>query len=133
MPFKLGQPRPAGAGRSKLRPTKSRQAVIDRLEALGCDLVHYLALTVSNKVPCGVCRGEGKTKFQAGNDNIGTRVCQSCWGSKLERLKPSERADAAGLLMKYCYPAMQSIEVSNPDGTLRPSWEVVILEAKDGK
>ena len=133
MPFKKGDPRPKGAGRVAGKPTKSRQAVIDRLESLGCDLVGYLALSVNNKVPCGVCRGTGKTKFQSGSDQPGERICQSCWGSKLERLKPSERADAAGLLMKYCYPAMQAIEVSNPDGTLRPSWEVVILEAKDGK
>ncbi len=111
--------------------TQGQASVRERLERLGCDLIQYLALTVKNEVPCGVCRGTGKTKFQAGNDNIGTRVCQSCWGSKLERLKPSERADAAGLLMKYCYSTMQSVEVSNPDGTLKPSWEVVILEQKN--
>ncbi len=133
MPFKPGTPKPNGSGRKKGQLTKSRQAVIDRIEELGCDLVGYLTLTVKNEVPCGVCRGTGKTKYQAGQDKVRQRDCQSCWGSKLERLKPSERADAAGLLMKYCYPAMQSIEVSNPDGTLRPSWEVVILEAKDGK
>jgi len=133
MPFKKGDPRPAGSGMPKGRVTAAKQTVRDRLEQLGCDLVEYLSLTVVNKVPCGVCRGTGKTKFQSGAEQPGERTCQSCWGSKLERLKPSERADAAGLLMKYCYPAMQAIEVSNPDGTLRPSWEVVILEAKDGK
>ena len=51
----------------------------------------------------------------------------------MERIGPKDRGWAAAELLSYCEAKRKAIEVSNPDGTMRPSWEVVILEAKDGK
>jgi hypothetical protein len=126
MPFKKGDPKPAGSGRSKNQEVKSKKRVRERLEDLGCDIVEYLALTVQNRVPCGVCRGRGRTPFQpgAGKDEPRSRPCQSCWGSKLERLKPSERAQAASDLLQYTERKLKSVEHSG-EIDIQPSWEVV--------
>lgn len=135
MAWPKGKPRPEGAGRRKGTPNKSTQTIKDRLAEMGCDYLEYLALTVMNKIPCAVCRGAGKTKFQprGGQTFSGVRTCQSCWGSGMERIEPRQSAWAAAELMSYCEPKRKAIEVTNPDGTLRPTWEVVIVGEKDGK
>jgi len=97
--------------------------------------VIFAEMVLDGKVPCGVCHGKRKTKFQPRGEGqaAGERTCQSCWGSGLERLSPSERLRAALDLIEYGYAKKKAIDVTNSDGTLRPSWEVVILEGKDGK
>ena len=72
---------------------------------------------MANKLECGVCRGKGKTKFQAKSsiDDAGERICQSCWGSKLERIDPDARLAAAKELMKYVAPQLKAIEHSGAD------------------
>ena len=113
--------------------------------------VIFAEMVLDGKVPCGVCHGKGKTKYQPRRKKIdgmwvdtvseseerdpklAERTCQSCYGSGLERLSPAERLRAALELIEYGYAKKKAIEVTNPDGTLRPSWEVVILETKNGK
>lgn len=67
---------------------------------------------MSNDLDCGACRGTGKTKFQAGGDKPGVRVCQSCWGSGKERVTTDQRERAASSLMKYAFPQLKAIEHS---------------------
>jgi len=105
-------------GRKKGTPNKASRTVKERLAVLGCDVIEYMALTVNNNVPCGVCRGSGKTKFQpAGSERFsGERTCQSCWGSKLERLTPRERLDSAKALLAHTEPMLKAIEHTGTDG-----------------
>lgn len=105
-------------GRKPGSLNKRNGTIRERLIALNCDIIEYLALTVKNEVPCGVCRGTGKTKFQpAGSTRFsGERTCQSCWGSKLERLKPSERREAASDLLQYTETKLKAIEHQGPGG-----------------
>ncbi len=97
--------------------------------------VIFACMVLDGKVPCGVCHGKKKTRFQPRGEGQepGIRTCQSCWGSGLERLSPSERLRAALDLIEYGYAKKKAVEISNPDGTLRPSWEVVFVGDKDGK
>jgi hypothetical protein len=105
-------------GRVKGTPNRATQTIRTRLAELNCDYVGYLAATVNNIVPCGVCRGTGKTKFQPSNSErfSGERTCQSCWGSKMERLQPKERSFAASELLQYCESKRKAIEHSGPEG-----------------
>lgn len=105
-------------GRKRGSPNKKSAAIRERLLELGCDHVEYLALTVNNQIECGICRGTGKTPFQprAGSKSKGVRICQSCWGSKLERLRPSERQQAATDLLKFTHPTLKAVEVTGGDG-----------------
>lgn len=85
-------------------------------------------------VPCGVCHGAGVTQFQPktktfrGDDGTVThyrevegpdgkeRVCQSCWGSKLERISPELKFKSNDMLAKYCHPTLKQMEISGPEG-----------------
>lgn len=83
---------------------------------MGCDYIGYLAHTVMNNIPCAVCRGKGKTKFQPGKSEApGERVCQSCWGEKLERIDPKASQAAATTLLEYCETKLKAVEMT---GTL---------------
>lgn len=112
--------------------------------------VAFSELVLDGKVPCGVCHGRGKTKFQPRRKKVdglwvdgvsdmedektpklGERTCQSCYGSGLERLSPGERLRAALELIGYGFAKKQAIAVTNPDGSLRPTWEVVVKHAPD--
>lgn len=113
------------AGRPKGAINRDKATIRERLDRLGCDYIKYLALTVNNQVECGTCRGKGKTQFQPLNGDLpGLRVCQSCWGSGLERLAPKERAWAAGELMQYCEAKLKQVDHTSSDGSNRPVWVV---------
>ncbi len=131
--FKKGDPRPPGAGRKK--GDLNKVTVEQRLKQLNCDPIEYAARVVNNDVPCGVCRGAGVTIFQPrrkrsfdltnpeevadwaeGQDKKEAdgkpRKCQSCWGSKLERIDPKTRLDAAVRLMSKIAPDLKAIEAT---------------------
>src|SRR6188768_1818859 len=133
MPFQKGHPKPPGSGRSKDTPNKL--TVEQRLKQLNCDPIEYAARVVNNDVPCGVCRGEGVTIFQPRRKKVfdlsnpeeiadwaegqskkeedgKPRKCQSCWGSKLERIDPKTRLDAAVRLMSKILPDLKAIEAT---------------------
>lgn len=106
--------------------------------------VAFAELVLDGKVPCGVCHGKGKTKFQPKRKKIdglwvdgvsdmeetsqklGERTCQSCYGSGLERLSPGERLRAALELIEYGYAKKKAVDITNSDGSMRPSWAVVV-------
>jgi len=119
-------------GRQKGVPNRDTLTVRQRMEAMGCDYVGYLAETVNNNIPCAVCRGKGKTKFQPGNSErfSGERTCQSCWGSGLERIEPKESAKAAATLLEYCHPKLKSIE--HHGGETKPPIGVRVVLVRPG-
>ena len=116
-------------GRQKGTPNKISGTIKYRLQQLGCDPIRFLAKVVNNDVQCGVCRGTGITAFQPQHgDEPGKRLCQSCWGSKLERLSPKERAWAAGELLQYCESKLKQVDHTSSDGSNRPIWVVNVAQ-----
>ncbi len=51
------------AGRPKGSPNKSNLNVHEKLKRLDCDPITGMATIAMNNLPCGVCRGEGKTRY----------------------------------------------------------------------
>lgn len=114
---------PKVGGRQKGTPNKSTLGIIEKLAAWKCDPFKTLQMMADNTMPCSVCRGSGMTKFQpgAGSERFsGQRTCQSCWGSKMERISPKERGWAAGELAQYVAAKRKAVEVSGPEGTTLP-------------
>lgn len=78
-------------------------------------------------VPCAVCHGAGKTKFQPLNgDEPGERTCQSCWGSGKEAISPELRGKMEAELAKYVHPQLRSIEHSGEIG--QPDLAAILRE-----
>lgn len=76
-----------------------------------CDQILVMSL------PCSVCRGKGKSAFQAGSGKEpGLRICQSCWGSGKEKITPELRAKVALETLEYGHPRLKSIEHTGVDG-----------------
>lgn len=142
-------------GRKKGTPNKVNATVIEKLERLNCDPIQGMAIIALNKLPCGVCRGEGRTRYLipegrrsecdclTGDDSdgralpecvwcsgtglrdIGIRTCQSCYGTLFEACSPAERGKMFAELAQYRHQKLKAIEVSGPGGQA-PSWEVVV-------
>lgn len=107
-------------GRIKGSVNKSTGKLVERLRTWGCDPFQVLADIARGELLCGVCRGEGKTRFQPhGARRPGIRPCQSCWGSGKERISPSERGKAAAELAGYIEAKRKAVEHSMEDGTLQ--------------
>lgn len=104
-----------------------------------CEPAECLAHIVQNILPCGVCRGTGRTKVTLGQGghskecshfvstkktpgwclecgNATERVCESCYGSLLETCAPDLRFRAAAELMQYIRPKRKAVEVTGQDG-----------------
>lgn len=129
----VGQGRNNG-GRKKGTPNKSTGTLAERIRLSGCDPFAVLADIAAGQLNCGVCRGEGKTKYQAGFDKLSLRTCQSCYGSGKERISPAERSRAAAELAQYLEPKRKAIELSGSGGgPVLTQIEVVMVSAKDGK
>jgi len=132
MPFQKGH-RKIG-GRRPGSANKLTMSVLDMLTNLDCNPFEGMALIASGKIPCGTCIGSpGKTKVKAADGSFYERTCESCYGSLYEKVTPETRLKAYADLGRYLKPTLSSATVSNPDGTLRPTWEVVILEEKKKK
>ncbi len=141
MPFKKGTPKPPGSGRKPNTPNKVDASLAERIAQWGCRPPQQtLALINDQKLPCGVCRGSGVTKYQPkrqrANPNtpeeiadwaqgqefeqeldLKERKCQSCYGSGFERLKPTEVERAASSLIKFLErPMPMAVEVSGNIG-----------------
>ena len=133
-----GRPKglPKSGGRKKGTPNRPTASLRDRLIGLNCDYVACLANIVNNTVPCAVCRGKGTTNFQPASPVrfSGERTCQSCWGSKMERINPEQRLRASATLMEYCEPKRKAIEISGADGgPIDHILEVRFIKAIEGR
>lgn len=115
MPFEKGKPRASNAGRRAGVPNKASATVRERLALMECDHIGYLIATIDNNVPCRVCRGKGKTMYQAGSDGK-VRTCQSCWGDGKERIEPKEARASACELLKYTHQQLKAVELTGADG-----------------
>ncbi len=81
-------------------------------------------------LPCSVCRGVGKTKFQPSKGaRPGIRPCMSCWGSGKEKITPELRARIAIELLNYGHPKLQAVEHTG-DGGGAVSIVAQIIEAR---
>lgn len=122
--------------RAKGTPNRRSQDIADKLERIGCDPLRGMAEIALNRLPCGVCRGELKTKYKllpgdhskecnkqgagAGADcicdGIGTRTCMSCYGSGWEACSPELRGKMYAEIAQYVLPKRKAIEHSGIDG-----------------
>jgi hypothetical protein len=120
-------------GRAKGTPNRRTQDIQEKLARIGCDPIRGMAEIALNRLPCGVCRGELKTKYlmPQGNhttecrtansaectcEGIGTRICQSCYGSGWEACSPELRGKMYAEIAQYVLPKRKAIEHSGIDG-----------------
>ena len=114
-------------------PNKRTQDLQAKLERIGCDPMLGMAEIALNRLPCGVCRGNLRTKYALpqgvhtkecshGNtaectcEGIGERVCQSCYGSGWEACSPELRGKMYAEIANYVLPKRKAIEHSGEDG-----------------
>ena len=102
-------------GRQKGTPNKRTQEVSEILARLGCDPFTGMATIALNKLPCGVCRGKGKTKYKI-EGQIHERVCESCYGTLFEACSPELRGKMHAELAKYIAPQRKAVEHSGSIG-----------------
>jgi hypothetical protein len=110
--------RPKG---SQNKRTKEGLELISRFE----DPLVGIAKTAAGDVPCGVCHGKGKTKFQPARKRpidspdywevdepkLSERTCQSCYGSGKEKISPELRLRALAELAEYKYAKRKAVDV----------------------
>lgn len=112
MPWPKGKPLPAGAGRKKGTPNRATRTVRETLDALGCDPFTGMAQIASGKIPCGACAGSpGKNKVKAKDGTFYERVCESCYGTLLEKVSPETRAKMYSELARYIQPQCASAHI----------------------
>lgn len=115
-------------------PNKRTQDIQEKLERIGCDPIRGMAEIALNRLPCGVCRGELKTKYKlligthatdckpaetdAGCtcEGLGVRTCQSCYGTGWEACSPELRGKMYAEIAQYVLPKRKAIEHSGVDG-----------------
>ena len=116
MPFKRGDKRPVGSGRKK-GSKNQYDTVREYLASVGFNPFEILRNIASGELQCNVCRGKGKTRYQAdpSGDRTFERTCQSCYGSGFERINPADRSRASSELCKYVQPQLKQIEVAKPE------------------
>lgn len=118
-------------GRSKGSLNKTKSGLAAKLSVWKCDPFHTLALACRGDLPCNVCRGKGRTRYQAAGDAERSfdRICQSCYGSKYEKISPGERIKAASELAQYIEAKRKAIEHSGPEGgAIQHRHEIVFVE-----
>jgi len=117
------------------RSTEGTMKVTDRQRpelALSCPdrLVRCLLNIVQDELPCGVCRGAGKTKFQAPGDGV-IRKCRNCSGTGKAhvtvalRIKTLKELALFPSLNQYARVAAKSLIDSNVAALRRAASEVL--------
>lgn len=131
-----------GSGRKPGTPNKATRSVQEILDRLSHNPIEGMALIAQNKVSCGVCRREGRTRYPlvaprdtcdcmeatgrpqpncwkcdgTGKQTLNDRVCQSCYGTLWEAVSPELRGKMESELAKYVYPQRKAVEHSGPEG-----------------
>lgn len=104
------------SGNPKGRPVgslnRNKQEIIELCKKHGLTLGEVSVLIVLNKLPCGVCRGKGKTPFKTESGDIKMRTCESCYGRLFESCTPELRGRKEEDLMGYVYAKRKAMEVS---------------------
>ncbi len=112
------------------------------LDRMGCDPIVGMAMIANNNLPCGVCRGESRTRYPlsderltcdcmedddrpnpkcwkcdgTGRQTLNDRICQSCYGTLYEACSPELRGKMYAELAQYESPKRKAIEHSGPEG-----------------
>ena len=110
-------------GRQKGTPNRKTEEIAEKLHRLKCDPLEGMAMIALNKVPCGACRGAGKTKYKLpGDETIHERTCEHCHGSLMEVCSPELRGKMYSDLAQYLHPKRKAVELSTPpDGPVELS------------
>jgi hypothetical protein len=131
-------------GRQVGTVNKRTEAVAMTFTRLRCNPLALMLTIALNKLPCGVCRGKGKTRYklaeerpclecEGGEPNgaatrqcwacsgtqrqrLAERTCESCYGSLMETCNPELRGKMASDACKYYAPQLRSVEVSGTIG-----------------
>lgn len=84
----VGKPKglPKSGGRKKGTPNKDVSPVRSMLERIGHDPLEGMARIAQNMLPCGVCRGELKTRYWLQDERP---HCDRCGGGLLVQGKPA--------------------------------------------
>ena len=101
------------------------------MHRLNCDPIEGMCRIALNDIECGTCRGKLHTKYilpdgQHAKDcpgtsvdctcgGVGTRICQSCFGTGMECIAPELRARMFSELAKYKHPQFKQIEQRETD------------------
>lgn len=145
--------RPKGSpklgGRKKGTPNKPTRTLQETLNRLGCNPIEGLAMISLRRVSCGTCidknlKPTGHTKFNLPDgkhaascrihkgfactcEGIAERPCQSCFGTKWEKISVETKLRADTELASYVEAKRKAIEVSGtPDG--QPLQSRVVVE-----
>ena len=112
MPFTKGSSKPPNSGRKQGTPNRRNLEVQELLARLDCDPIEGMVLIAQGKVPCGVCMGAGKTKYQPahGHDKLLERTCESCYGSGKEKISPELKGRMLAEIAHYHRPKRKAIE-----------------------
>lgn len=129
-----GKPRHPLAGRKKGQKTKVKiefETATQVLERMGLNPTERMAQMANGDVPCGVCFGKGKTRWQPRRrkalegleleeqpeaDTTKERTCQSCYGSGKEQVSPELRGKMLEALSRKVHPDLKAIEHSGAGG-----------------
>ncbi len=99
-------------GRKLGTPNKATEDINQKLQRLGCDPIEGMSVIALNKLPCGVCRGKGKTPYKLPDGGIGSRTCESCYGTLFENCSPELRGKMYAEISQYVLPKRKALEVS---------------------
>lgn len=128
---------PKTGGRAKGVPNKITGYIAAKPE--GYSPFDTMFLIARNMLPCGKCRATGRTKYWKPTKKrqlvpeMGTRICESCYGDKLERLGPETILKAAAELAQYEAPKRKAIEVTGENGgPVTACIELIVRKAAHG-
>lgn len=116
-----------GKGKTKFQPAaRKATAKCQTCMGAGYRVVGGSMDSCPLNVPCANCGGTGWLG-EATEQKSGERTCQSCWGSKLEKISPELKHAAYKELAKYTYPQLKQIEHSGPGGEEIPVRHVIVF------
>ncbi len=113
------------------------------MSRVDCDPITIMARIALNEIECSTCRGKLHTKYvlpdgqhtkacpgtsvDCNCHGIGERICQSCFGTGMEKVPPQLRYQAASELAKYKHPQFKQIENRESESNERQSIEIVLV------
>lgn len=132
--FEKGHAKLPGAGRKKGTPNVLTRTATEIMARLGHDPIEGMVLIAMGEVPCSVCHGKRKTKYQPANgeDKLLERTCQSCYGSGKEKISPELKGKMEAELAKYRYPTLRQIEHTGNTPNERRDVQIIFIEAPKG-
>lgn len=146
-------------GRKQGAVNKRTADLQELLNRMGCDPRQVMAAIALNELPCGVCRGSGKTLYKkplkprlkcdncdyesespfvkckvCGGEpqiELADRICMSCYGTLMEACSPALRGQMCAELLQYLLPKRKAIEHTGPEGgPMQHKIQVVYVDPK---